>query len=112
MRWLVIPCCAMVAALAFAGWAALTHPGADPYDGPFEVVAQTSATGTVITAQGGRVPHGGQVVIGAAGSGFWDSDSCDALPCVIRVGSGGLTDVQAQMENAAGQVVATATTGS
>ena len=111
MRWLVIPCFAMVAALSFAGWAALTHPGSDPYSGPFEVVAQTSATSTVITAQGGQVPPGGRVVIFVVGSGFQAGQNCGALPCVVHVSIGGLASAQAQIENASGQVVATASTG-
>ena len=111
MRWLVIPTVAMVAALGFTSWAALTHPGSDPYSGPFEVVARTSATSTVITAQGGRVPPGGQVVIFVMGSEFQAGQNCGALPCVVHVSIGGLTDAQAQIENAAGQVVATASTG-
>ena len=89
MRWLVIPCCAMVAALAFVGWAALTHPGTDPHNGPFEVVARTSATSTVITAQGGQVRPGGQVIIWAIGPKFQTGDGCDSLPCVVKVSSVG-----------------------
>ena len=112
MRWLVIPTVAMVAALAFAGWAALAHPGSDPYPGSFEVVAQTSATNTVITAQGGQVPPGGQVIIWAIGPEFQAGDSCDSLPCVVKVSSGGLTGVQAEIEDASGHVVATASSGS
>ena len=111
MRWLALSSLAMVAALGFTGWAAVAHPAAASYSGPFEVVARTSATSTVIIAQGGRVPHGGQVVIFVVGSGFQAGQNCGVLPCVVRVSSGGLASAQAQIETASGKVVATASTG-
>lgn len=109
MRIFIASTLAMLAAMTFVGWAAATH-ATDPYSGQFELVVKTSATQTVLVAQGGQLPPGGSVVISAAGPGFEISASCPSLPC-SATGSGGLTGGQAEIETSSGRVVATATTG-
>ncbi len=111
MRWLVGSTALFVVSVAFVAWAVVTHPASDPYNGPFEIVAQTSATQVTLTAQGGQVPPGGQVTITAEGSTFALTKSCFSLPCTTPISVGGLMQSQAQIKTASGQVVATATTG-